>query len=117
MSQPESPPSNSAPRRCASLPWIIVFGGDARVQRLEDRAHQVLVFPSPSSSGGRGRRSAAAGLQLGRPCTLVVLCRWVGHSDSGALARHAKAVGARVLLVRGGYAAAQQVIHAELQAA
>jgi hypothetical protein len=98
-------------------PKIIIFGGDARVSLLEDHARNVLAFPSPRSAGGRSRTSALASMQAGEPCTLIVLCRWLGHSDYYTLVGAARAAGARVVHVRGGYSAAQRAIDAELQAA
>jgi hypothetical protein len=118
--QRPSPPTTGADqRRTAHLGsrTIIVFGGDARVSQLEDPARNVLAFPSPSSSGGRSRASATACMQLGESCTLIVLCRWVGHSDYYTLVERAQAAGVRVVRVRGGYTSAQRAINAELSAA
>lgn len=95
-------------------PRILVVGGDDRVHRLEADVVGLRAFPSSRFAGPLSIRRAVA--TIAPTDLVVVLCRWLGHSDSAAITARCRAVGAKILTVHGGFSAALAAIRNALEA-
>lgn len=96
----------------AAYPRVLVVGGDDRVHRLEAPDFELRAFPSSRFAGPLSIRRAVA--TIASTDLVVLLCRWLGHSDSAAITGQCRVVGARILTVHGGFSAARRAIHAAL---
>ncbi len=84
-----------------SLPRVLVVGGDDRFATLEVRGAAVEAVPSSRHGGNGGLRRAKATILGGALDLVVILVRWLGHSDSDAVCAACRAAGVPLLIVRG----------------
>lgn len=102
----------SSPRNLTKLamPRVIVVGGDDRALALEDGLDGLRAFPSARFAGAGSISRALATVSSGTADLVVVLCRWLGHSDYHAIAERCRLAGVRLVRVRGGFSAARRAI-------
>lgn len=97
-----------------SLPRVLVVGGDDRFASLEVCGAAVDAFPSSRHGGNGGLRRAKAIILGGALDLVVVLVRWLGHSDSDAVTAACRTAGVPLLIVRGGSSAIKREVTAFL---
>ena len=91
-----------------SPPDIALFGGDAR---YGSDVPGLRTYPS-SRTGGQGRiRSLLAAIGGGAISAVVILVRWVGHSERDAVHDACARAGLPCLDVPGGWSAARRSIN------
>lgn len=103
------PPSSRNLSELAA-PRVIVIGGDDRTQTLEEFLDGLRTFPSARFAGAGSISRALAVISSGTADLVVVLCRWIGHSDYYAIAERCRLAGVRLVRVRGGFSAARRAI-------
>lgn len=92
------------------LPTIALYGGDGRLQGRLDAPARLRSWAS-SKSGGRGALvGLEAALRSGAIDAVVVLTKWVGHSQLGRLKRLCARFSVPMRFVRGGASAASSVV-------
>lgn len=91
----------------------VLVGGDAR--QGTRRVGRALVRAVASSKfGGNGaHRALIAAIGGGRVQLVVLLTRWLGHSETGAITAACRRAGVRYLLVGGGLSAAWSLLRRE----
>ena len=94
---------------------IAVIGGDGRRLDLPFPTAIVRSFPSPRYGGNGSLRRAVAAIAGGRVGLVVLLVRWLGHSDSRSVAGICKSNGVPLLTVRGGASEAHRRVAEFLQ--
>jgi hypothetical protein len=100
--------SPSQAGRSLPLLAIAVIGGDARQCAAHTDAATIRLFSS-SNDGGNGRlRAALAAIRRGS-FDVVVLLRWLGHSDSQVMVSACAAAAIPARVVSGGMTAARSV--------
>jgi hypothetical protein len=112
------PSYNQRMRRCGmasnSLPRVLVVGGDDRFAILEICGAAVEAVPSSRNGGNGGVRRAKATILGGALDLVVVLVRWLGHSDSAAVNAACRTAGVPLLIVRGSSSAIKREVAAFL---
>ncbi len=89
---------------------IAVIGGDGRFVRLCGAEKRVRAYAS-SRDGGRGEvQRAIAAIGAGRVSLVVLLARWLGHSDFRAVKDCCAMEGVDCLVVTGGLTALRRTI-------
>ena len=89
-------------------PEIALIGGDGRSSDLRLAPATVRSFPSPRYAGNGSLRRAIAAIDGGKVELVVLLVRWLGHSDFRSIVATCKAGDVPVLLVAGGMSAARR---------
>lgn len=93
---------------------VLLVGGDARQgDRRIGRAF-VRAVASRKFGGNGGHRSLIASIRSGRVELVVLLARWIGHSEAGSITATCRAAGVRYLLVDGGLSAAWSLLVLEV---
>lgn len=88
------------------VPGVALFGGDARYCRGQTLG--VHGFPC-TRHGGRGRvRALLQAIRAHAFDVVLVLVRWVGHSEHEAVRSACAAAGVRCVPVTGGWSAARR---------
>jgi hypothetical protein len=103
-----SPSSSSSPRRWSV---VAVIGGDGRRFRplLADGV-DVRVCAS-SKHGGNGRlHSVLFAIRAGSIDLVILLTRWLGHSESRAVVDACRAGGVPVRIIAGGMTSAARAL-------
>ncbi len=103
-----SPSSSSTPRRRSV---IAVIGGDGRRFRpLRADGVEVRVCAS-SKHGGNGRlHSVLAAIRTGSIDLVILLTRWLGHSESHTIVEACRAACVPVRTVAGGMTSAARAL-------
>ncbi|HMV65382.1 MAG TPA: hypothetical protein PKA64_00935 [Myxococcota bacterium] len=104
--------SKSPQRTNAAQARVIIVGGDDRTLALEQVHPGLRAFPSAQLAGEGSKRRALLAITNGKPDLVIVLCRWLGHSDYHAIAERCRKAGVRLQRVLGGFTAARQAIQA-----
>jgi hypothetical protein len=87
---------------------VAVVGGDGRRPKPDLTAVEIQSFPS-SKYGGNGRhQNTLAAIRSGSFELVLMLVRWLGHSDSRAIALACHAAGIPCRVVAGGMTAAMR---------
>ena len=89
---------------------ILVFGGDDRVHQLAELSPLLRTYAAARQAGARSRRRVEVALRSGRVACVVLLTRWAGHTDTGAIRAMCRAPGIACLLVAEGFSAARDVL-------
>lgn len=88
-------------------PTIAIVGGDGRDNALQVAAN-IRSYPS-SQNGGNGRiRDATAAIKAGNIQLVLLLIRWLGHSEYKSLVNACKASGIRYVSIPKGSASVVQ---------
>ena len=81
----------SAPRRlpvaAGRTPRIAVLGGDGRFRRDRLPGCRVRVFPGSRFGGNGPARRLERSLRAGGIDQVVILARWIGHSETSRVLR------------------------------
>lgn len=93
---------------------ILVVGGDARQDHRLIRGTLVRAVASTRFGGSGRRRAVIAAIRAGGVQTVLLLARWLGHSESRAIASSCRAVGVRCLIVTAGLSAAWAIVEREV---
>ncbi len=93
---------------------ILVVGGDARQGHRLIRGTLVRAVASTKFGGSGRRRAVIAAIRAGGVRTVLLLARWLGHSESRAIASRCRAVGVRCLIVTAGLSAAWAIVEQEV---
>ncbi|MBX3159198.1 MAG: hypothetical protein KF773_24735 [Deltaproteobacteria bacterium] len=94
---------------------VLVVSGDARQGDRRIGATHVRAIASQKYGGNGGHRSLIAMIRGGRVHLVVLLARWLGHSEAGAITAACRSVGVRCLIVDGGLGAAWTLVRLELE--
>ena len=70
-------------RRCR----VVIFGGDGRDSRLSIPGLEIRTAASTREAGNGSMRAFQAALRHGAVDRVVILARWLGHSQSRAVRR------------------------------
>lgn len=104
--------------RAASVPpsrsVILVVGGDARQGDRVVGSTLVRAVASSKHGGSGKHRAVIAALRAGGVRLVLLLVRWLGHSESRAIASTCRTVGVRYLLVATGLTAARAITDREV---
>jgi hypothetical protein len=92
------------------MPRVIVVGGDEPAQALDEILDGLRAFPSARFAGAGSISRALATISNGTVDLVVVLCRWIGHSDYRAIAERCRRAGVRLVGGCGGFSAARRAI-------
>jgi len=93
---------------------ILVVGGDARQgDRVVGNTH-VRAIACTKHGGSGEHRAAIAAIRAGGIQLVLLLVRWLGHSESRAIASTCRTVGVRYLLVTTGLSAARAIADREV---
>ena len=88
-----------------ALSRVLVVGGDGRVAAVAIEGARLHVLASSRFGGNGGPRRARAVIQSSGADMVVLLIRWLGHTESGAVVAACRAAGIPVLVVRGSASA------------
>jgi hypothetical protein len=92
---------------------VLVVGGDGR-QGDRRVGHTLVRAVASRKFGGNGQhRSLIASIRGGRVQLVLLLARWLGHSEAGAITDICRSVGVRYLIVDGGLSAAWTLVGLE----
>ena len=105
---------NFATNRSPSRDQVLLVGGDARQGDHLVGNTLVRAIASTKHGGNGGLRALIASIHAGSVRCVVLLVRWLGHSESGAIRKACRAVGVRCLLVTTGLSAARATIDREV---
>lgn len=94
---------------------VLVVGGDAR--QGDRQVNNVLVKAIASSKfGGNGEhRALIAAIRGGTVALVVLLARWIGHSEAHAICVVCRSVGVRYMFSGGGMNAAWNLVKREVR--
>ena len=85
---------------------VVVVGGDARHGDRRIRNALVRAVASIKHGGSGKHRALIAAIRSGTVGLVILLARWLGHSERDAIAATCRAVGVRCLTVSAGMSAA-----------
>lgn len=93
---------------------VLVVGGDARQgdRRIGDTV--VRAVASKKFGGNGQHHSLISTIRGGRVRLVVLLTRWLGHSEAGSITAACRSVGVRYLVVDGGLGAARSLVGLEV---
>lgn len=111
------PPTHGLAGTTEDAVRLVIVGGDERARELERVADHVRAFPSARFAGTGSISRAVATISCGSADLVVLLCRWLGHSDYHAIVGRCRAVGVPYLRVTGGFSAARRTIRGALEGA
>lgn len=91
-------------------PEVAVIGGDGRgADRWTDSA-SIRVFASPRYAGNGSLRRAIAAIDGGRIGLVLLLVRWLGHSDFRRIVAACRDGDVPFVLVPGGLSSARRIL-------
>lgn len=99
--------------RASSRFVILVVGGDARQGDRRIDGTLVRAVASTKHGGNGGHRALIAAIRGGCVRLVVLLTRWLGHSEARAISLACRSVGVRHLIVNGGLSAARTLVELE----
>ncbi len=91
-------------------PAIVIVGGDGRGHDLRVAPASIRSFASPRYGGNGSLRRAVAAINGGTVDLVVLLVRWLGHSEFHSIVAACNAAEIPVLLVAGGFSAARRQV-------
>lgn len=95
---------------CSSIPTIALYGGDGRLRDRLDAPARLRAWAG-SKSGGRGALSSLEdALRSGAIDAVVVLTKWVGHTQLDRVKRLCARFDVPLRFVNGGLGAASRVV-------
>ena len=97
-----------------SVAVVLLVGGDARQGDRRIGRALVRAVASRKFGGNGGHRSLVAAIRGGRVHLVVLLARWLGHSEAGAITAACRSVDVRCLVVDGGLSAAWSLLALEV---
>ncbi|UQA61348.1 hypothetical protein [Polyangium aurulentum] len=104
------------PERRACKPAIAIVGGDGRAHHIRVSA-VIRSFPSGRYGGNGSIRRAVAAIDGGKVELVVLLVRWLGHSEYDAVVKACKSAQVLFLIVaKGSVTAHQQEVQEYLNA-
>lgn len=104
------------PKCRARRPAIAIVGGDGRAHHMRVAA-VIRSFPSRRYSGNGSIRRVIAAIDSGKVELVVLLVRWLGHSEYDSVVRACKAAQVLFLIVaKGSVTALQQEVQQYLDA-
>ena len=95
------------PKCRACRPAIAIVGGDGRAHHMRVAA-VIRSFPSRRYSGNGSIRRVIAAIGSGKVELVVLLVRWLGHSEYDSVVRACKAAQILFLIVAKGSATNRQ---------
>ncbi len=103
--------------RCqVNRPAIAIVGGDGRDHAM-DIAAEIRSYPSSHNSGNGSIRDANAAIKAGKIQFVLLLVRWLGHSEYQSVVKACKAAQVRCRNVpRGSVSNHQQEVQDYLNA-
>lgn len=93
---------------------ILVVGGDARQGNRHIGGTLIRAVASTKSGGGGEHRAVIAAVRGGNVKAVLLLVRWLGHSESRAITSTCRSVGVRCRIVRTGMSAAWAIARDEV---
>lgn len=93
---------------------VLVIGGDARQGDRLIGDTFVRAVASKKFGGNGQHRSLISAIRGGRVGLVVLLTRWLGHSEAGAITAACRSAGVRFLVVVGGLSAAWSLVGMEV---
>ena len=90
-------------------PYIAIVGGDGLRNRIKINA-PIRYYASRRHGGRAGVRKLLSSLRAGGVQLVVLLVRWLGHSDFHAVVAAAKTLGVPVITVCGGASQARRAV-------
>jgi hypothetical protein len=106
--------TKESPKRSFRPLIVLLVGGDARHGTRFIGDALVRAVASSKFGGNGSVRSLVAAIRGGRVGLVVLLARWIGHSEAGAITAACRAVGVRCVFVDGGFSAAWSLIQLEM---
>jgi hypothetical protein len=103
--------SNS--RNCSRF-VVLVVGGDARQGDRHINGTLVRAVASTKYGGVGGHRALIAAIRGGCVQVVILLARWLGHSESRAIAATCRAAGVRCVIATTGLTAARALADREV---
>lgn len=94
---------------------VLVVGGDARQGDRQVGDAIVKAIASSKFGGNGANRALIAAIRGGAVALVVVLARWLGHSEAHAIYAACRSVGIRYLIVRGGLSSAWNMVETEVR--
>lgn len=92
---------------------ILVVGGDARQGDRRIDGTLVRAVASTKSGGTGEHRALIAAVRAGSVKVVLLLVRWLGHSESRAITSACRSVGVRCLIVHAGMSTAWAIAEEE----
>lgn len=92
---------------------VAVVGGDGRHGDVNLPGVQTRSFPSRRDGGRRGQGSILSAIRLGAIDVVLVLVRFMGHSDSAALKAACRTAGVPCRMVGGGSSCVERAVREE----
>lgn len=97
-------------------PVIAIVGGNRRDHTI-DIAAEIRSFPSCRNSGNGSTRDAIAAIKSGKIQLVLVLARWIGHSEYASVINACKSARVRCMTIpRGSLNGYQREVQAFLDA-
>lgn len=94
---------------------VLVVGGDGRGFARQPHIDVAIRVCASSKYGGNGRLNGAlTAIRHGRFELVVVLSRWLGHSEFAAVASACRAAGVPILVIAGGMTSAARALSRHL---
>lgn len=93
---------------------VAVVGGDGREFECAIPDVAVARFPSRRDGGARGVRSVERVIKNGTVELVVLLVKWLGHSDFSAIKRLCGVHAVRCLSLSGGKSALCELVRSEV---
>jgi hypothetical protein len=95
-----------------SVQQAVIVGGDTRFGAVTAAGWDIHAFASSRYGGNGSIHRAETTITGGTVDLVLVLVRWLGHSDSERVTRSCAAAGVPFLLVRGGFSAVRRELQA-----
>ena len=83
-------------------PRFLVYGGDDRHAALRFEGADVRALGSSRHNGNGSLRRAVAAIRARATDGVLLLVKWIGHSDRAAIVQACRASGVPLLVVNGG---------------